>query len=254
MKIRKTLKLLSGWLWRFFSCKKGQHGDEHTYTINCNKIKLIAKDKPVEVDDLRVAVEKKKHRSFCDCIIAKAPLASVPSLSPANCPQATLQCHHVPGPLDASDFLIRNGLCKCFFNPFKPSISLHRPTTFEATQSVIAEIFKNRWEWLKLRSRLYKPWASHILLHLQTTTNKTCTSLLCFAVFESSPQTHLIIWHQRYLCQAFWWINPGSVASTGKDGAEAFHGLWALESGKLFWKNREKTTNQKPLPMNSLQS
>ena len=56
-----------------------------------------------------------------------------------------------------------------------------------------------------------------------------------------------------YIRQAFWWINPGSVASTGKDGAEAFHGLWALESGKLFWKNREKTTNQKPLPTNSLQ-
>ena len=114
MKIRKidreTSKLLSGWLRRFFSCKKGQHGDEHTYTINCNKIKLIAKDKPVEVDDLRVAVEEKQHRSFCDCIIAKAPLAPVPSLSPANCPQATLQCHHVQGPLDASVFLIRNGL------------------------------------------------------------------------------------------------------------------------------------------------
>ena len=81
-------------------------------------------------------------------------------------------------------------------------------------------MFKSRWEWLKLRSPLYKPWASHVLLHLQTTkttTNKTCTSLLCFAVFESSHQIHLIIWHQRHLCQAFWWINPGSVESTAQD-------------------------------------
>ena len=147
MKIRKidreTSKLLSGWLPRFFPVKKANM-EMSIHTPYCNKIKLIAKDKPVEVDDLCVAVEEKKHRSFCDYIIAKAPLAPVPSLSPANCPQATLQCHHVQGPLDASDFLIRNGLCKCFFNPFKPSISLHRPTTFEATQSVIAEIFKNR--------------------------------------------------------------------------------------------------------------
>ena len=81
-------------------------------------------------------------------------------------------------------------------------------------------MFKSRWEWLKLRSPLYKPWASHVLLHLQTTkttTNKTCTSLLCFAVFESSHQIHLIIWHQRHLCHAFWWINPGSVESTAQD-------------------------------------
>ena len=114
-------------------------------------------------------------------------------------------------------FLIRNGWV---LSPFDPSISLDRSTTVEATKNVIAEMFKSRWEWLKLRSPLYKPWASHVLLHLQTTkttTNKTCTSLLCFAVFESSHQIHLIIWHQRHLCQAFWWINPGSVESTAQD-------------------------------------
>ena len=90
-----------------------------------------------------------------------------------------------------------------FFNAFDPSISLHRSTTFEATQSVIAEIFKNRWEWLKLRSRLYKPWASHIMLHLETTkttTNKTCTSLLRFADLKitiTPKQFKAKIWNKR---------------------------------------------------------
>ncbi len=67
-----------------------------------------------------------------------------------------------------------------FFNPFNPSIS----TTFEATQrSVIAEMFG--WSWDPDSTNPER--ATYCFTCIHTTTNKTCTSLLCFSRVPLKP-------------------------------------------------------------------